>query len=54
MTEMMLALNGNAGPVRRPAWRLKEATYVRYVFLGIISFILISRSSDTYLANQCS
>jgi hypothetical protein len=29
MTEMMLALNGNSGPVRRPVWRLKEATYVR-------------------------
>jgi hypothetical protein len=38
---MVLALNGNAGPVRRPVWRLKEATYVRYAFLGFVSFYLI-------------
>jgi hypothetical protein len=31
MSEKELALNGDAGPVRRPKWRIVEATYGRYV-----------------------
>jgi hypothetical protein len=29
ITERELALNGDTGPVRRPVWRLVEATYAR-------------------------
>jgi hypothetical protein len=29
MSERELALNGDMGPVRRPKWRLVEATYGR-------------------------
>jgi hypothetical protein len=31
ISERELALNGEAGPLRRPAWRLVEATYGRWV-----------------------